>query len=66
VLQLDDVELIQGYFQQDSATCHMSNMTMELIESFFPDQFFSLGFTEGQGVCKQTTYVTGFKGQHFS
>ncbi|PNF41083.1 hypothetical protein B7P43_G06225 [Cryptotermes secundus] len=72
VQQLDDVELTQGYFQQDSAMCHMSNMSMELIESFFNDRviskkmwppkspnltspdFFSLGFTEGQGVCKQT------------
>ena len=39
--QLDDVELTQGYFQQDSATCHMSNMSMELIESFFPDRVIS-------------------------
>ncbi|PNF41426.1 hypothetical protein B7P43_G14120 [Cryptotermes secundus] len=29
--QLDDVELTQGYFQQDSAMCHTSNMSMELI-----------------------------------
>ncbi|PNF32738.1 hypothetical protein B7P43_G11583 [Cryptotermes secundus] len=41
VQQLDDVELTQGYFQQDSETCHMSNMSMELIESFFPDHVIS-------------------------
>jgi hypothetical protein len=80
VQQLDDVQLTQGYYQQDSATCHTSNVSMELIESFFPNRviskelwplkspeltnpnFLSLEFTEGQGVCKQTAYVTG---QHF-
>ncbi|PNF35390.1 hypothetical protein B7P43_G01743, partial [Cryptotermes secundus] len=39
--QLDDVELTQGYFQQDSATCHTSSMSLELIESFFLDRVIS-------------------------
>jgi hypothetical protein len=38
VKELDDVELTQCYFQQDSAMCHTSNVTMELTESFFPNQ----------------------------
>ncbi|PNF19552.1 hypothetical protein B7P43_G18247 [Cryptotermes secundus] len=37
VQQLDDTELTQ----QDSATCHTSNMSMELSESFFPDRVIS-------------------------
>ncbi|PNF39169.1 hypothetical protein B7P43_G01315, partial [Cryptotermes secundus] len=41
VQQLDDVELTQGYFQQDSQTCHTSNMSMELFETFFPDRVIS-------------------------
>ncbi|KAJ4439054.1 hypothetical protein ANN_15010 [Periplaneta americana] len=41
VEQLDDVELSQGYFQQDDATCHTSNESMELIASFFDDRIIS-------------------------
>ncbi|KAJ4447339.1 hypothetical protein ANN_09343 [Periplaneta americana] len=41
VEQLDDVELSQGYFQQDGATCHTSNESMELIASFFDDRIIS-------------------------
>ena len=37
VEQLDVVELSQGYFQQDGATCHTSNEYMDLIASFFDD-----------------------------
>jgi ketopantoate reductase len=29
--QLDDIELRQGYFQEDGATCHTSNESMALI-----------------------------------
>ena len=36
--QLDDDELRNGYFQQDGATCHTSNLSMAEIESFFDDQ----------------------------
>ncbi|KAJ4441785.1 hypothetical protein ANN_11643 [Periplaneta americana] len=41
VEQLYDVELSQGYFQQDGATCHTSNESMELIASFFDDRIIS-------------------------
>ncbi|KAJ4444011.1 hypothetical protein ANN_05800 [Periplaneta americana] len=41
VEQLDDVELSQGYFQQDGATCHTSNESMELTASFFDDRIIS-------------------------
>ncbi|KAJ4437880.1 hypothetical protein ANN_13819 [Periplaneta americana] len=41
VEQLDDVELSQGYFQQDDATCHTSNESMELIASFFDNRIIS-------------------------
>ncbi|KAJ4426719.1 hypothetical protein ANN_26518 [Periplaneta americana] len=41
VEQLDDVKLSQGYFQQDGATCHTSNESMELIASFFDDRIIS-------------------------
>ncbi|KAJ4446929.1 hypothetical protein ANN_13630 [Periplaneta americana] len=41
VEQLDDVELSQGYFQQDGATCHTLNESMELIASFFDDRIIS-------------------------
>ena len=34
VSQLTDDELITGYYQQDSATCHTSNGSMRGIESF--------------------------------
>jgi hypothetical protein len=39
--QLDDIELTQGYFQQDGATCHTSNESMALINSFFMDRVVS-------------------------
>jgi hypothetical protein len=39
--QLDDIELNQGYFQQDGATCHTSNASMALIQSFFDDRIIS-------------------------
>ena len=35
--QLNDLELSQGYFQEDGATYHTSNESMELIASFFDD-----------------------------
>ena len=41
VEQLDDVELSQGYFQQDGATCHTLNESMDLIASFFDDRLIS-------------------------
>jgi hypothetical protein len=43
VQQPDNVELIQGYFQQDSAMFHFSNVSTELIESFFPTRVTSKG-----------------------
>ena len=39
--QLDDDELRNGYFQQDGATCHTSNESMNEIESFFDDRIIS-------------------------
>ena len=39
--QLDDDELLSGYFQQDGATCHASNESMIEIESFFDDRIIS-------------------------
>jgi hypothetical protein len=39
--QLDDIKLTQGYFQQDGATCHTSNESMALINSFFVDRVIS-------------------------
>ena len=35
VNQLTDDELTTGYYQQDSATCHTSNVSMLEIESIF-------------------------------
>ena len=35
VNQLNDDELTTGYYQQDGATCHTSNASMQEIESFF-------------------------------
>ena len=35
VNQLTDDELTTGYYQQDGATCHTSNVSMREIESFF-------------------------------
>ena len=35
VSQLTDDELSTGYYQQDGATCHTSNVNMREIESFF-------------------------------
>ena len=35
VNQLTDDELTTGYYQQDGATCHISNASMREIESFF-------------------------------
>jgi hypothetical protein len=44
VQQLDDVELTQGYFHQDSVTCHTPNvLSVELTESFFPNRVISEG-----------------------
>jgi hypothetical protein len=37
--QLDDIELTLGHFQQDGATCHTSNESMALINSFFVDRY---------------------------
>ena len=42
VEQLDDVQLSQGYFQDDGATCHTSNESMDLIASFFDDRIISM------------------------
>jgi hypothetical protein len=36
--KLDDIELTQGYFQLDGATCHTSNESMALINSSFVDR----------------------------
>jgi hypothetical protein len=41
VEQLDDIELAQGYFQQDGATCHTSNESMALINRIFMDSVIS-------------------------
>ena len=38
--QLYDDELRNGYFQQDGATCHISNDSMTEIESFFMTELF--------------------------
>jgi hypothetical protein len=35
VEQLGDIDLTEGYFQQDGATCHTFNESMMLINSFF-------------------------------
>jgi len=35
VSQLTDDELTTGYYQQDSATCHTANASMQEIEIFF-------------------------------
>ena len=43
VNQLDDIELRNGYFQQDGATCHTSNDSMTHIRSFFGDRLISKG-----------------------
>jgi hypothetical protein len=71
---------LNGYFQQDSATCHTSNVSMELIESFFPDHVISKAMWPPKspdltspdfflcGLLKDRVYAnkqTGFKGQHF-
>ena len=41
VEQLDDVELSQGYFQQDGATCHTPNEFVDLIASSYDDRIIS-------------------------
>jgi hypothetical protein len=42
VKQLDDIELTQGHFRQDGATCHTcSNESMALINSFIVDSVIS-------------------------
>ena len=41
VEQLDDDELQNGCFQQDRATCHISNDSTTEIESFFEDRIIS-------------------------
>ena len=43
VNQLDDMELTQGYFQQDGATSHTSNESMAYISSFFEYRVISKG-----------------------
>jgi hypothetical protein len=47
VNQLDD-ELQRGFFQQDGATCHMSNDSTAEIESFFEDTIISKGLCPAQ------------------
>jgi len=44
VNQLTDDELTTGYYQQDGATCHTSNASMQEIESFFKDRIISKTF----------------------
>jgi hypothetical protein len=39
VNQLTDDELTTGYYQQDSATCHISNASMREIESSFQGSY---------------------------
>ena len=41
VNQLTDDELTTGYYQQDGATFHTSNASMQEIEIFFQDRFIS-------------------------
>jgi hypothetical protein len=41
VNQLDDQELTLGYYQQDGATSHTSDVSMAEVESFFPDRVIS-------------------------
>jgi hypothetical protein len=38
VNQLKDDELTTGYYQQDGATCHTSNVSMREIESYFKER----------------------------
>ena len=38
VNQLSGDELTTGYYQQDGATCHTSNVRMREIESFLKDR----------------------------
>ena len=72
VNQLTDDELTTGYYQQDGATCHTSNASMQEIESFFKDRIISknlwpprspdlcwllsLGHIERQSVQKYTQH----------
>ena len=44
VNQLTDDELTTRYYQQDGATCHTSNASMQEIESFFQDRIISKNF----------------------
>lgn len=39
--QLDDEELLNGYFQQDGATAHTSRETIQYIREFFDDRIIS-------------------------
>jgi len=41
VKQLTNDELTAGNYQQDGATCHISNASMREIESFFKDRIIS-------------------------
>lgn len=41
--QLDDIELTSGYFQQDSATAHTAQITINYLHQFFPDRLISVG-----------------------
>ena len=44
VNQLMDDEPTTGYYQQDGATCHISNASMREVESFFKDRIVSKNF----------------------
>src|ERR1700729_2263229 len=41
VEQLNHQQLTQGYFQQDGATRHTSNVAISMINNFFPDHLIS-------------------------
>lgn len=41
--QLTDIECRSGYFQQDSATAHTANLSLNLIAEFFEDRVISTG-----------------------
>jgi hypothetical protein len=41
--QLDDIELTNGYYQQDSATAHTARATINYLEEFFPGRLISSG-----------------------
>jgi hypothetical protein len=41
--QLGDIELTNGYYQQDSATAHTARATINYLEEFFPGRLISSG-----------------------